>query len=89
MFTISWWRLQNTEHINKKMFYFQNNFTSRNKKITNASICLFQPFEKIKIAGGKPKRPSPIGFFPVISANIGISPKKFLTLNFNPSVSLV
>ena len=38
--------------------------------------------------GGGPKGP-PIRFSPVTSANVGISPKNFLTFSFNPFATLV
>ena len=33
--------------------------------------------------------PPPTSFFPVTSTNVGISPKNFLTFNFNPFATLV
>ena len=48
---ISWWRLQDILTRNNLLFYLSEEFYTTKQKILNASIFLFQPFGKIKIAG--------------------------------------
>ena len=48
---VSWWRLQDMLTTKNLLFYsLEESYTSE-QKILNASICLFQLFGKIKIAG--------------------------------------
>ena len=48
---VGWWRLQNILTRYNLLFCLSEEFCSTEQKILNASICLFQPFGKIKIAG--------------------------------------
>ena len=54
----SWWRLQDILTTNNLLFYSSEEFYTTEEKILNASICLFQPFRKIKIAGSYEDKPS-------------------------------
>ena len=48
---ISWWRLQYILTGNNLLFYLSKEFYSTEQKILNVSVCLFQPFGKVKIVG--------------------------------------
>ena len=48
---ISWWRLQDILTRNSLLFHLSEEFYTTEPKILNASICLFQPFGRIKMAG--------------------------------------
>ena len=55
---VGWWRLQDILTRNNLLFCLSREFCSTEQKILNASICLFQPFGKIKIAGSHEDKPS-------------------------------
>ena len=48
---ILWWRLQDILTRNDLLLYLREEFYTTEHKILNASVCLFPPFGKIKIAG--------------------------------------
>ena len=47
------------------------------------------PLTIFRIRGGAGQKGPPYQFFPVTSANVGISPENFLTFSFNPIATLV
>ena len=55
---ISWWRVQDIFTRNNLLFYLSEEFYTTEQKLLNASICLFQPFGKIKTAGGYEDKPT-------------------------------
>ena len=55
---ITWWRLQDIFTTNNLLFYLSEEFYITEQKLLNASICLFQPFGKIKIAGSYEDKPT-------------------------------
>ena len=55
---ISWWRVQDIFTRNNLLFYLSEEFYTTEQKLLNASICLFPPFGKIKIAGGYEDKPT-------------------------------